>query len=397
MSQMQVHPQLNRLQTLALIVGGVGLVLLAVGWFLNPAQFFPAYLVGYVLWVQVALGCLVILMIYNMTGGGWGYVTQRILRAGMLTLPLLAVLFIPLLLGLPALYEWARPEAVAHDELLQHKLPYLNVPFFIGRTVIYFVVWIGLAFLLNRWLLQQDESFDLALSRRLQAISGLGLGAFGLTVTFASIDWMMSLEPHWFSTIYGFMFATGTAAAGFAFITIPLAWLMKRTPLAEAVSKLNINDLGNFLLACVMLWAYMALSQYIIIWSGNVAEVTPWYFRRTNGGWEFVGFLLTAFHFVVPFLVLLSRTVKRRIQWLVKVAALVVFMRLFDLYWLIIPAFHETFYFDWLIIIAPIAIGGLWVAAFIWQLNKKSLLPLYDSGVEERILDNGRTQASTHP
>lgn len=397
MSQMQVHPQLNRLQTLALIVGGVGLVLLALGWFLNPAQFFPAYLVGYVLWVQVALGCLVILMIYNMTGGGWGYVTQRILRAGMLTLPLLAVLFIPLLLGLPTLYEWARPEAVAHDELLQHKLPYLNVPFFIGRTVIYFVVWIGLAFLLNRWLLQQDESFDLTLSRRLQAISGLGLGAFGLTATFASIDWMMSLEPHWFSTIYGFMFATGTAAAGFAFITIPLAWLMKRTPLVEAVSKLNINDLGNFLLACVMLWAYMALSQYIIIWSGNVAEVTPWYFRRTNGGWEFVGFLLTAFHFVVPFLVLLSRTVKRRIQWLVKVAALVVFMRLFDLYWLIIPAFHETFYFDWLIIIAPIAIGGLWIAAFIWQLNKKSLLPLYDSGVEERILDNGRTQASTHP
>ena len=397
MSQTQVHPQLNRLQTLALIVGGVGLVLLAVGWFLNPAQFFPAYLVGYVLWVQVALGCLVILMIYNMTGGGWGYVTQRVLRAGMLTLPLLAVLFIPLILGLPTLYEWARPEAVAHDELLQHKLPYLNVPFFIGRTVIYFVVWIGLAFLLNRWLLQQDESFDLALSRRLRAISGLGLGVFGLTVTFASIDWMMSLEPHWFSTIYGFMFVTGTAAAGFAFITIPLAWLMKRTPLAEAVSKLNVNDLGNFLMACVMLWAYIALSQYIIIWSGNVAEVTPWYFRRTNGGWEFVGFLLTVFHFVVPFLVLLSRTVKRRIQWLVKVAVLVVFMRLFDLYWLIIPAFHETFYFDWLIIIAPIAIGGLWVAAFIWQLNKKSLLPLYDSGVEESILDHGRTQASTHP
>ena len=397
MSQTQVHPQLNRLQTLALIVGGVGLVLLAVGWFLNPAQFFPAYLVGYVLWVQVALGCLVILMIYNMTGGGWGYVTQRVLRAGMLTLPLLAVLFIPLILGLPTLYEWARPEAVAHDELLQHKLPYLNVPFFIGRTVIYFVVWIGLAYLLNRWLLQQDESFDLALSRRLRAISGLGLGVFGLTVTFASIDWMMSLEPHWFSTIYGFMFVTGTAAAGFAFITIPLAWLMKRTPLAEAVSKLNVNDLGNFLMACVMLWAYIALSQYIIIWSGNVAEVTPWYFRRTNGGWEFVGFLLTAFHFVVPFLVLLSRTVKRRIQWLVKVATLVVFMRLFDLYWLIIPAFHETFYFDWLIIIAPIAIGGLWVAAFIWQLNKKSLLPLYDSSVEESILDHGRTQASTHP
>jgi hypothetical protein len=332
-----------------------------------------------------------------MTGGGWGYVNQRILRAAILTLPLLAVLFIPILLGLPTLYEWARPEAVAGDELLQHKAPYLNVPFFIARTVLYFIVWIGLAFLLNRWLLQLDQSFDLATGRRLRALSGLGLGAFGLTVTFASIDWMMSIEPHWFSTIYGFMFATGAVAAAFAFVIIALNWLMKHTPLAEAVSNLNVNDLGKFLLAGVMLWAYMTLSQYLIIWSGNLAEETPWIFRRTTGGWEFVGLLLTIFHFFVPFLVLLSRTVKRRIRWLVIVAGLVLFMRLVDLYWLIIPAFHEGFYLDWLIIVAPIALGGLWLAAFVWQLKQKSLLPLYDAGVEEKILDHDRrTQARTH-
>ena len=386
----------NRIQRVALIVGVVGLALLGVGWFLSPAQFFPAYLVGYVLWTQVALGCLAILMIYNMTGGGWGYVTQRILRAGMLTLPLLAVLFIPVLLGLPTLYEWARPDVVAHDELLQHKTLYLNVPFFIIRTVIYFGVWVGLAFLLNRWLLQLDHSFDLATSRRLRGLSGLGLGAFGLTVTFTSIDWMMSIEPHWFSTIYGFMFITGAVAAAFAFVIIALNWLIQRTSLAEAVSTLNVNDLGNFLLAGVMLWAYMTLSQYLIIWSANLAEETPWVFRRTNGGWEIVGFLLTVFHFVAPFLVLLSRTIKRRLRWLVSVAGLVLFMRWVDLYWLIMPAFHETFYLDWLMIVAPIAIGGLWVAAFVWQLKQKSLLPLYDSGVEEKILDHGRTHASTH-
>ncbi len=392
----QAHPTLNRVQLLALIVGGVGVVLLGVGWFLSPAQFFPAYLVGYILWIQVALGCLAILMIYNMTGGGWGYVTQRILRAGMLTLPALAVLFVPLLFGLPSLYEWASPEALEHDALLQHKQPYLNAPFFIARTVIYFIIWGGLAFLLNRWLLQQDDSFDLALSRRLRALSGLGLGAFGLTVTFVSIDWMMSLEPHWFSTIYGFMFATSAAAAGFAFVIIALAWLLKHTSLAEAVSKLNVNDLGNFLLAGVMLWAYMTLSQYLIIWSGNLAEETPWIFRRTNGGWEFVGLLLTIFHFFAPFLVLLSRTVKRRISWLVNVAGLILFMRLVDLYWLIIPAFHESFHLDWLIIVAPIAIGGIWVAAFVWQFKRKSLLPLYDAGIEEKLLDYGRTDAPTH-
>lgn len=396
MNQPQPPSFFNRIQMPALGVGVVGLVLLGGGWFLSPAQFFPAYLIGFILWTQVALGCLAILMIYNMTGGGWGYVTQRILRAGILTLPLLAVLFIPVLLGLPVLYEWARPDVVAHDELLQHKALYLNVPFFIGRTVLYFVVWIGLAFLLNRWLLQLDHSFDIVSGRRLRALSGLGLGAFGLTVTFASVDWMMSIEPHWFSTIYGFMFATGAVAAAFAFIIISLNWLMKRTSLAAAVETLNVNDLGNFLLAGVMLWAYMTLSQYLIIWSANIAEETPWVFRRTNGGWEFVGFLLTVFHFVIPFLVLLSRTVKRRIRWLVIVASLVMFMRWVDLYWLIIPAYHETFYLDWLLIVAPIAIGGLWLAAFIWQLKQKSLLPLYDSGVEEKILDHGRTQASTH-
>ncbi|NWG14939.1 MAG: hypothetical protein HXY20_15570 [Acidobacteria bacterium] len=396
MNQTQVPSGLNRLQMLALIVGGVGFVLLMIGWFLSPAQFFPAYLVGYILWMQVALGCLAILMIYNMTGGGWGYVTQRILRAGMLTLPLLAVLFLPILLGLPTLYEWARPAAVAHDELLQHKSLYLNIPFFIARTVLYFVVWIGLALLLNRWLLHLDQSFDLAAGRRLRGLSGLGLGAFGLTVTFASIDWMMSIEPHWFSTIYGFMFATGAVAAAFALAIIVLNWLMKRTSLVEVVSTLNVNDLGNFLLAGVMLWAYMTLSQYLIIWSGNLAEETPWIYRRTTGGWEVVGLLLTIFHFFAPFLVLLSRTVKRRINWLVNVAGLVLLMRLVDLYWLIIPAFHESFYLDWLMIVAPIAIGGIWLAAFIWQLKKKSLLPLYDAGVEEKLLDYGRTQTSTH-
>lgn len=396
MNQPQVSTILNRVQMFALIAGGVGLVLLGVGWFLNPAQFFPAYLVGYILWVQVALGCLAILMIYNMTGGGWGYVTQRILRAGMLTLPLLAVLVLPILIGLPVLYEWAHPDAVAHDPILQHKAIYLNIPFFIARTVIYFVVWIGLAFLLNRWLLRLDQSFDLASGRRLRTLSALGLGAFGLTVTFAAIDWMMSIEPHWFSTIYGFMFATGSVAAAFAFAIIALNWLMKRTTLAEAVATLNVNDLGNFLLAGVMLWAYMTLSQYLIIWSANLAEETPWIFRRTNGGWEVVGLLLTIFHFFAPFLVLLSRTVKRRINWLVNVAGLVLFMRLVDLYWLIIPAYHESFYLDWLIIVAPITIGGFWLAAFIWQLKQQSLLPLYDASVEEKILDHGRTQTSTH-
>lgn len=398
MKSTETGPNFKGYQTPALVLGVIGLILLAVGFFLDPIALFPAYLVGYIFWLQIALGCMVITMIWNLTGGGWGYVTQRLLRAGMLTLPVWAVLFVPMLLGLPVLYEWARPEVVAQDELLQHKLPYLNVPFFVGRAVLYFVIWIGLALLLDRWskpLDQQPENMKLA--RRLRSLSGLGLGVFGLSITFAAIDWMMSLEPHWFSTIYGIMFGVGAIAAAYAFVAVALAWLVKGRPFAGTVTTLNVNDLGNFLLAGVMLWAYIALSQYLIIWSGNVAEATPWYFRRTNGGWEVVGLVLTGLHFVLPFLVLLSRSIKRSIRLLVNVAALVVVMRVVDLYWLIIPAFHEQFYLDWLIIVAPIGLGGLWLAAFFWNLQQTSLLPGYGVPQEEKHHPHGTRKASTHP
>jgi hypothetical protein len=287
---------------------------------------------------------------------------------------------------------------VAHSELLLHKQPYLNVPFFIGRSILYFVLWIVLAFLLDKGSLALDRSPDnITLNRRMRTLSGLGLGVFGLTVTFASIDWMMSLEPEWFSTIYGIMFGTGTIASAFSFAIVTLAWIMRRTPVKEKISILNVNDLGNFLLASVMLWAYIALSQFLIIWSGNVAEVTPWYYRRGNGGWEFVWFVLVGLLFVLPFLVLLSRSIKRSINMLVKVAGLVVVMRFVDLYMLIIPAFHEQVYLDWLIIVTPIALGGLWLAVFIWLLQRHSLLPVYGARVAEEKHGHGTRHASTHP
>jgi hypothetical protein len=322
-------------------------------------------------------------MLHHLSGGAWGFVIRRALESGARTLLLMALLFIPLLFGLPELYLWARPEVVAGDALLQHKSPYLNAPFFITRTAVYFLVWIVLAALVTRWSLQQDRTASPSLTRRLQLLSGPGLVLYALTMTFASIDWAMSLEPHWFSTIYGVMFIVGQVLSALA-LMIPVAgWLAAYEPLAQVVSPTPFHDLGNLLLAFVMLWAYMAFSQYLIIWSGNLPEEIPWYLHRMQGGWQWLGLILLLGHFVVPFCLLLSRRTKRRAWVLSRVAIAVLCMRLVDLFWLVVPAFHPSgLSVHWLDIVAPVGVGGLWVAAGVWQLRGKPLLPLHDPRVE---------------
>jgi hypothetical protein len=379
-----LSPQFNNIQKRALITGVVGLVLLVVGTFLDPEQFFRSYLVAYIFWIEVALGCLAIVMIHHIAGGAWGVMIQRLLEAGMMTLPLMALLFVPLIFGLSILYPWARPEEVAHDAILQHKSLYLNVPFFLVRTVIYFVIWIGLAYWLRKWSLEQDQRADSALASRFRRLSAPGVLLFGLTITFASVDWMMSLEPHWFSTIYGIMFGVGAYTSAFAFVIILVLWLAKRKPFLGVISTQNINDLGNFLLAGVMLWAYIAFSQYLIIWSGNLPEEIPWYLHRTEGGWQWIGLALILLHFILPLLFLLSRATKRSPEMLTRIAGVVIFMRLVDLFWLIIPAFHPgKLYIHWLDIVAFIGLSGIWIAVFVRQLKGKSLLPLHDPRLEE--------------
>ncbi len=388
---------LSRYQVPALVIGLVGLVAAGIGFFIQPAQFFPSYLFGYIFWLQLALGGLALLLIHHVAGGGWSFISRRVLEAMAATLPLLIVLFLPLLLGLPFLYEWARPDVMAHDELLQHKAPYLNVPFFIIRAAVYFLIWTGIALLLRRWSAELDRTANRDQAYRTRVFSAPAIGALALTVTFASIDWMMSLEPHWFSSIYGVMFIVGMAAAAFSFAILVLNWLADTRPLSEMITPGHFADLGNFLLASVMLWAYIALSQYLIIWSGNLPEETPWYIRRSAGGWGLVSILLVVFHFAVPFLVLLSRTVKRRRQALAIVAGLVLVTRVVDLFWLIVPPFHPTgFYLHWLDLATLVGVGGLWLAAFIWLLGRLPVVPLYDIRVEEDLAKNGRREAHSH-
>lgn len=380
----------ERVQRLCLIVGSVGLALCLLGAFFSRQQFFQSYLFAYVFWLGIALGCLGIVMLHNLSGGGWGVVIRRLLESGMNTLPLMALLFLPLLFGLPHLYEWARPDALAHDALLQHKAAYLNLPFFLIRAALYFALWIGAARVMSRWSEQHDTNADPRIIARLRALSGPGLVIYVLTITFASMDWVMSLEAHWYSTIYGVHFLGGHALAAFAFAILLAGILAQRAPLSGVVAVSHFLDLGNLLLAFVMLWAYFAFSQWLIIWSGNLPEEITWYTHRNSGGWEWITRLLIVGHFFLPFLLLLSRFTKRRAQTLSAVAGVIIVMRLVDIFWYTVPAFHPgNFKIHWMDIVAPVGLGGIWLAAFLWQLRRAPLLPLHDPYARE-VLERGR-------
>lgn len=374
-------PLLRQLQWRALLVGVVGSGLGLLGAVLNLEHFFRAYLLAYLFWSGLALGCLAILMLHHLVHGTWGAVIQRVLEAATRTLPLLVALGVPLVFGMEHLYEWSHPEAVAHDALLQHKSPYLNVPFFTQRAVAYFVIWLALAYGLNRWGRQLDTAHDedtaMILRRRLQLLSGPGLVLYVLTVSFAAIDWVMSLEPHWYSTIYGIMLLVGQILVAMAFAIVVIACLAGTEPLSTVLVPGHWHDLGNLLLAFVMFWAYIAFSQFLIIWSGNLAEEIPWYVHRTHGGWQWPAMGLIVFHFALPFVVLLSRVTKRTPTLLNRVAAAMIVMHLLDVFWLVMPAFrpsHLTIH--WLDLVMPVAMGGIWIVVFIWHLRRRPLLPL---------------------
>lgn len=374
-------PPLASFQRRAFIAGGVLLVLLLVILFVNPAQFFRAYLIGWTFWTGIAVGSLALLMLQHLTGGGWGFVIRRVLEAATRTLPFMAVLFVPIILGSHSLYEWTHPEEVEQHPAVKFKAGYLNLPFFTVRTVIYFGVWIALAFFLNRWSLLQDRTAEVRYTKRMRVLSGPGMVALIFAVTFASVDWYMSLEPDWFSTIYGFIFVASWSLSALAFVIAAMANLTKEAPLDRVVQPLHFQDLGKLLLALVMLWAYFAFSQYLIIWSGNLPEEIVYYLERIRGLWGFLIVGIAILHFAAPFLFLLSRDLKRNPSRLMMVALLVIVMRMVDLLWMLVPAFHGNTWI-WLDVVALIAFGGLWLGLFSWQLGKRALIPINDPQFE---------------
>jgi hypothetical protein len=374
------------MQKRSLAVGLIAAVLCAGGALVFPPSFFRAYLSATIFWLGIPVGCLALLMLHHLVGGRWGFMIQRVLEAAIQTLPLMALLFIPLFFGLSDLYPWARTEVVAADPLLQQKAAYLNMPFFIARAVFYFAVWIVLGRLLVTWSLQQDQSADDKLTLRLQRLSGPGLVLYGLTVSFAAIDWIMSLEPKWYSTLFGMIFMVSFGLAALALAILATRFLASEKPLAQVVSPDRWHDLGNLLLALVMFWAYLNFSQFLLIWSENLAEEIPWYLHRIGGGWEWVAIVLILFQFALPFVLLLSRTTKRNSQILAVVAGAILFMHWLDTLWMIAPSFYPArFRLHWLDIAAVVGIGGLWLAAFIGYLKARSLVPLHDPRFTELL------------
>jgi hypothetical protein len=395
----ELIPELRQYQRPLLIAGAVGLAISALGWFIEPTQFFQSYLMAYMLWLGVTLGCLALGMVHQLSGGAWGVVIRRPIGAAARTLPLMTLLFIPIALGMGHLYTWTHADIVARDEMLQAKHAYLNVPFFLIRAAIYFFAWNVISYFLNAWSLEQDRTADPRIALRMQRLSAGGLVVYGLTITFASFDWLMSLEPHWYSTIYGAIVLAGQALSGMAVLIIVLVWLSNRPPLDTIVVKAHFHDLGNLTLAFVMLWAYFAFSQYLIIWAGNLPNEILWYASRMQSGWRTIGVLLVVFHFAVPFVFLLSRTVKREGRLLVRLAIAIMLARLIDLFWLIAPEFHtHGIVVSWLDVLLPLSLGALWAGWFVAQLRGRAILPVHDPQFDEalgRIIQRGGERPST--
>jgi hypothetical protein len=393
-------PDLAGLQRRCLAVGAAASVISATGLFVDARQFLHSYLMAYLWCLGATLGCLALAMVHQLSGGAWGVLIRRPAGAATRVLPLLTLLFIPIALGVYRLYPWSDPVLAAHDEVVQHKRLYLNVPFFLARAAVYFAVWNATVFFLNRWSLEQDRTADPLLARRMQKFSAGGLLAYGLTITFASFDWLMSLDPHWYSTIYGVLVMGGQGLTALAFLIVILVWLRRRPPLDAVVLPSHFHDLGNLLLAFTMLWAYFAFSQYLIIWSGNLPQEIEWYLRRSNTTWRLVAMGLAVFQFVVPFVLLLSRAVKRAPDAIHKVALAILFVRLVDLWWQIAPEFHQRGLFvSWMDATLPVALGGLWLSRFVWQLRGRAILPVYDPEFDETIgsiIERGQSHPSAH-
>lgn len=385
-SEWAAPAEVGRLERRAWMVGGAGVLLSALGALLDLDRFLQAWLVAWLLWIGVAFGCFAVLALHHLSRGAWGLMIRRPLEAAARTLPMLGLLFLPIAIFPGRLYPWAQPEMVAANELLAHKTAWLNQPFFIARTALYVLLIGGLAFLLSRLSRRQDETADTDLFRRMQTISGPALGLYALVATLASVDWIMSLDPLWYSSLFGVYFIGGQAVSAFAFVVPAALWLAGREPMSRALRPRHFHDYGKLLLAFVMLWAYFAMSQLLIIWSGNLAEEVTWYLERVHGSWKLVAIVLGVFHFALPFLLLLSRDLKRDARRLATVAVLLLVMRWVDLYWQVAPTFHhEGLAPHWLDLTAVVGLGGVFLALVLRRLAARPLLPIHDPYLEEAL------------
>ncbi|HEX7152642.1 MAG TPA: hypothetical protein VF618_14225 [Thermoanaerobaculia bacterium] len=383
-----------RVQMPALIVGIIGLVLAGVGYFTSEVEFFRAWLAPFVFWFLIAAGSLGILMLQYVTGGEWGILVRRPLGAAARTIWIFALFILPLLFGLKHVYIWANPDIVAHDKLLQAKQLWLNNQFWIGRTAFYFALWLLWAWRVRKLSLKfyEDRSPETDLARRKWAAAGIFM--FVMTMTLASVDWVMSLEPKWYSSMFGISFTVGAGLSAFAAVTFFLTLIANTKAMQDVLKPNHFRDLGNLMLAFTMLWAYTAFSEFLLIWYGNIKEEIPYFLKRQHGAWGAMALALIIFHFFLPFTMLLMRHIKDRPQTIKIVTIVILIMRFVDLYWLITPAHYGMhFHFHWITIAAFFGIGGVWLWAFIQQLKGQTIIPIHETWVDEAIREGALKNA----
>ena len=365
------------------LLGAVACAMLGLG---NPKQFYFSWLVSFLFFLTLALGALFFVLIQYATQGGWGIVLRRIGETVFATIPVLAALFLPVLLGLRDLYAWTVPGAAEHDALLQWKAPYLNVPFFLVRAALYFGIWSIIALLYYRGSRGQDATGDPAVSARLRRFAGPSLIVLALTQTFASIDWVMSLTPHWYSTIFGVYFFAGSFVAFIALLSVAASAMRGAGLLDTVISAEHLQDIGKLLFGFTAFWAYIAFSQFFLVWYPNLPEETIWYKERLQGSWSTISLLLMAGHFGVPFFYLMGRAVKRRGTTLAVGGVWLLAMHYVDLYWQVMPTLHpEGVRPSALDVAAFVAVGGCFVAAAGWLMRRQALVPLRDPRLAESL------------
>ncbi len=373
----------GKLGTGALVLGLVGLGASAIGYVQDKDQFYHSYLVAFFFWLTVALGSLFFILLHHLTRANWSTVLRRLSESIMSTIPFMLVLFVPILFGLHDLYHWSHEDAVATDQLLQLKSPYLNVPFFLIRVAFYFTVWTVAAFALIKFSNKQDRGHEDSLYIKMRKVSAPGLLLFAFTLTFAAFDWLMSLEPHWYSTIFGVYIFSGTFIAAIAFTIIMVAYQIKQGVLKGVITVEHRHNLGKLLFAFTVFWAYIGFSQYLLIWYANIPEETFWFLQRWEGSWKIVSIILPIGHFGLPFLMLIPRAAKRSFGWLLFMAVYMLIMHYIDIYWIVMPNhLKQNAAWGWVDLSTFVGIGGIFVWLFWRKFTEGALVPVNDPGLK---------------
>ncbi len=385
-SQTYLLTDKGRFGNITLVMGIIGLMLSIAAWLIDSEQFYHSYLTSFVFWITIALGGLFFVMLHHLVNANWSVVIRRFGESLMMTIPFMAILFIPIIFGIRELFDWSDAELVASDHLLQGKAGYLNIPFFIIRTLIYFIIWTGLALTLNRLSMKQNISANFEQIKKMRIISALGMILFGFTLTFASFDWLMSLDAHWYSTIFGVYIFSGSFLAMLSLTTFIIIRLQNYGVLTEAITKEHYHDLGKLIFAFIIFWGYMAFSQYFLIWYGNIPEETIWFLHRWEGSWKIVSLIIVFGHFVIPFFVLFPQGAKRNKIVMTIMTLWILLMHWVDIYWLVMPSLHpHEIHPTWINPAAFFGIGGIFLYIFWRFFTRHPLVPINDPNLKKSI------------